>query len=165
MSSSSTIPWQQPEIIQLSYRIFKSFEYWLKHPLIEEVEDSPEAIAQALFEAPFVLVSQDAEPDPISNYANRMALEQFDLDWEVLTQMPSRYSTQPIGREERKQLSLAVRRKGFLPHFHMDLSMRSGQDFLIEDCTLWYVLDEQQKPCGQATIYSQWTLKKRSLFS
>ena len=46
--------------------------------------------ARRLFEAPFALLSHNAEPDPILTYGNRRVLDLFELDWETLTRMPSR---------------------------------------------------------------------------
>ena len=156
VNSSSLMPWQQPEIIQLSDRIFKSFEYWLKRPLIE-VGYSSEEIAQALFEAPFALMAHGTEADPIFSYGNRFALESFGFTWETFTKMPSRYSAEPVEREERERLLQDSQRQGFIPKFQVVRVTRTGQHFLIEDGILWNLLDEQEQYCGQAAIYSQWT--------
>lgn len=166
MPSSSVIPWQQPEIIQLSQRAVKSFEYWLERPLIE-VEDSPEAIAIALFEAPFVLMAHDTYGDTTVNYGNRMALERFGADWETFTEKitPSLYSAEPLEREERKQLLLATRRKGFIPEFKTVRLTQSGERFRVEDGIFWNLLDEQSQHCGQANLFTKWTILPRKLFN
>lgn len=156
MPSFSLLPWEQPATIQLSYQMFKSFDYWLKRPLIE-IEDSPEAIAIALFEAPFALMAHGTEADPIFSYGNRMALEHFGMDWESFTKTPSRCSAEPLEQEERERLLQASKRQGFIPKFQVIRVTRSGQRFHIEDGILWNLLDEQRQYCGQAAIYSQWT--------
>ncbi|NER35620.1 MAG: MEKHLA domain-containing protein [Oscillatoria sp. SIO1A7] len=155
VKNSSLLPWQQPEIIKLSDRIFNSFEYWLKRPLIE-VGDSPEEIAQALFEAPFALMAHGTEADPIFSYGNRFALESFGFTWETFTKMPSRYSAEPVEREERERLLQESQRQGFTPYQVVRVT-RTGQRFLIEDGILWNLLDDRGQYCGQAATYSQWT--------
>ena len=55
---------------------------------------SPEAAAEALFHAPFVVLSHDAAPDPLLTYGNRTTLELFELSWEELIQMPSRLTAE-----------------------------------------------------------------------
>ena len=45
---------------------------------------SPEAAAEALFHAPFVVLSHDAAPDPLLTYGNQAALELFELAWAEL---------------------------------------------------------------------------------
>ena len=45
---------------------------------------SPEAAAEALFHAPFAVLSHNAAPDPLLTYGHRAALELFALTWEVL---------------------------------------------------------------------------------
>ncbi len=37
--------------------------------------------AQALYEAPFVVVSHDTAPEPVFNYANLAAQRLFELSW------------------------------------------------------------------------------------
>ena len=59
---------------------------------------APEAAAEALFHAQFVVLSHDAAPDPILTYGNRKALELFELTWEELIQMPSRLTAEAPDR-------------------------------------------------------------------
>jgi hypothetical protein len=43
---------------------------------------SPEAAAEALFHAPFVILSHNAAADPLLTYGHRAALDLFALTWE-----------------------------------------------------------------------------------
>ena len=47
--------------------------------------------AEALFHAPFVVLSHDTAADPVLNYGNLAALNLFFFFWEELTAMPSRF--------------------------------------------------------------------------
>jgi len=46
--------------------LLRSFQYWTGNSLVN-IEGSAEKQAQALFEAPFVLISHGTEDDPILN--------------------------------------------------------------------------------------------------
>ncbi|MDH5580197.1 MAG: MEKHLA domain-containing protein, partial [Betaproteobacteria bacterium] len=77
-----------------------SFRYWTGRELL--IRSGPvEDHAQALFDAPFVVVSHGTEPDPILNYGNQAALDLWEMTWEQLTRTPSRHTAEPVHREER----------------------------------------------------------------
>lgn len=63
MTSDRLFSWQHTAIIQHSQRILHSFKHRTGHSLLD-VSGSQIEIAQALFEAPLVLVSHGTEPDP-----------------------------------------------------------------------------------------------------
>jgi hypothetical protein len=65
--------WQQQEVICQSQRLMYSFEYWTGNALLD-ITGTPAEIAQALFTAPFVVVSHGTQADPIFNYGNQQAL-------------------------------------------------------------------------------------------
>jgi MEKHLA domain len=153
--SSTAFPWQQETIIRHSQRIFKSFQHWKGHSLLD-VSGSLEEIAQALFEAPFVLVSHGNEPDPILNYGNRKALAQWELTWEEFTQTPSRKTAQEIIQEERDRLLSEAATKGFCYYSGVRITS-TGKRFHIQDGILWNLLDEQHQYCGQAAMYTKST--------
>ena len=152
MTSDRLFPWQQQAIISHSQRLLHSFQHWTGRSLLD-VNGSSVEIAQALFEAPFVLVSHGTEPDPIFNYGNRKALELWEFSWEDFTQMPSRKCVEPVIQEERDRLLAEAATKGF-SYFSGIRITSTGQRFHIEDGILWNVLDEQRR-CGQAAVYSK----------
>ena len=152
MTSDRLFPWQQQAIISHSQRLLHSFQHWTGRYLLD-VNGSSVEIAQALFEAPFVLVSHGIQPDPIFNYGNRRALELWEFSWEDFTQMPSRKCVEPVTQEERDRLLAEAATKGF-SYFSGIRITSTGQRFHIEDGILWNVLDEQRR-CGQAAVYSK----------
>ncbi len=147
-------PWQQEAVIQHSQRLLYSFHYWLGRSLLD-VTGSPEEIAQALFEAPFVLVSHGTEPDPIFNYGNRKALELWQLSWQEFTRMPSRKTAEQVEQQERNRLLAETTKKGF-SNYSGDRISSQGQRFYIKDGILWNMLDEQNQRCGQASCFSDY---------
>lgn len=150
-----TPPWQQAAVIRHSQRLLYSFAHWTGKPLLT-VADSATDMTQALFEAPFVLISHGTEADPIFNYANRRALEQWQLDWDTFTQMPSRRTAEPMLQAERDRLLAQAASQGYVDRFSAVRITPTGQRFRIEDGILWNVIDATGHPWGQAAIYTHW---------
>jgi hypothetical protein len=157
MSSGDERPWNDPAIVQHSQRLMQSFQHWTGRVLLEPIAtSSPQELAQALFQAAFVVVSHGTEADPIFNYGNRQALALWELDWQAFTQMPSRRSAEPMEREARAKLLAEAKQKGYISDYRGVRTSSTGQRFWIENVILWDVLDEQQQPCGQAATFDQW---------
>jgi MEKHLA domain len=153
MTNNLEFPWQEKEIIRHSQRLLHSFKHWTGNSLLD-VSGTPEEIAQALFEAPFVLVSHGTEANPIFNYANRKALELWELSWEEFTKMPSRKTAEEVVQAERDRLLLEAATKGF-SYFSGVRITSTGKRFEIKDGILWNLLDEYNQRCGQAAVHSQ----------
>lgn len=155
IEQSASPPWQQPEIIQHSQRLLHSFQHWTGKSLLT-VTGSPETIAQALFEAPFVVVSHGTQADPILNYGNLAALELWQLDWSTFTQTPSRQTAQPDAVPDREQFLARAKLHGFIDDYHGIRIAKNGQRFWIRNVVLWNVLDENNHFCGQAATFDRW---------
>lgn len=156
LDSNESLPWQQEAIVRHSQRLLKSFQHWTGTSLMDELE-TPEATAQALFEAPFVIVSHGTEADPVFNYGNRTALALWELDWQQFICTPSRQTAEQIEQSERDQLLKQVSEHGFISSYRGTRISNSGRRFWIEDVVVWDVLDEQNQRCGQAATFSHWT--------
>ncbi|MEH1818373.1 MAG: MEKHLA domain-containing protein [Nostoc sp.] len=155
MTSVIEFPWQQEAIILHSQYLINSFQHWTRNCLLD-ANTSEFETAEALFEAPFVLVSHGTEPDPIFNYGNRKALELWELSWEEFTRMPSRKSAEEVVQEERDRLLSEAATKGFINNYSGIRTSSTGKRFYIEDTILWNILDEQNQHCGQAAFFSNW---------
>ena len=117
---------------------------------------APEAAAEALFHAPFVVLSHDAAPDPLLTYGNRTALELFELSWEELIQMPSQLTAEAPDRAERARLLAEVAARGFIDDYSGVRISRTGQRFRIARATVWNLTDDQGRFCGQAAMFREW---------
>jgi len=95
--------WQLPEIISWSEILAKNFQQLLGRELIANAK-TPEQIAKALFQAPFVLVSHGTQTDPILNYGNQTALKLWSMEWNEFTKTPSRMTAEPVNRKIRAQM-------------------------------------------------------------
>ncbi len=142
--------------IRQSLRLLRSYEHWIKSALIAP-EGSEQDQAIRLFEAPFVLVSHGTEADPILNYGNRKALELWDTDLDAFLQMPSRLTAEPMEREERARMLERTETQGYIDDYRGVRISRSGTRFLIEQATVWNVLNEAGQPAGQAAMFRDWT--------
>jgi MEKHLA domain len=157
MSPADDCLWNDPVVIQHSQRLIQSFQHWTGRALLESIAaSSPQELAQALFQAAFVVVSHGTEADPIFNYGNRQALALWELDWQTFTQMPSRRSAEPTEREARAILLAEAKQKGYVSDYRGVRTSSTGRQFWVENVILWDVLDEQQQPCGQAATFDQW---------
>lgn len=128
-----------------------SYQHWLGRPLMPADIDDQAAVAW-LDTASFGLVSHGIEADPVFNYANRTALQLFEMSWAQFTQLPSRLSAGPVEREERARLLARVARDGYIDDYSGIRIAASGRRFMIRNATVWNLLDEQGAYYGQAAL-------------
>ncbi len=117
---------------------------------------SPSALGEAIFNADFVVLSSGTETDPLFNYANRAALELFELDWESLCGMAARESAQPVDQETRAALMQQVVDNGFIEDYSGVRISACGRRFMIERATVWNVVDAAARLHGQAATFKDW---------
>ena len=122
------------------------------------VEGNPSGreAAEILYHAPFVLLSHNADPDPILTYGNRRALALFELTWEQLTAMPSRLTAEAPDREERARLLAEVASRGYIDDYAGVRVSRGGRRFRIERATVWNLTDDSGRQLGQAATFGEW---------
>lgn len=117
---------------------------------------SPEAAARALFLAPFALLSHGAGPDPLLTYANRVALDLFELTWAQALAMPSRLTAEAPGRAERDRLLAQVAATGCIEDYAGVRISRSGRRFRIRAATVWNLTGPDGRVVGQAASFARW---------
>lgn len=132
--------------------IADSYARLLGQPLVTTHED----VALALWEAPRVIVAHGTEADPIFFYGNRLALQAFEMDFAAFTRLPSRYSAEPLAREERAALLARVSRDGFIDDYAGVRISAQGRRFRIEHAVVWNLIDLDGSVCGQAASFSDW---------
>lgn len=136
-------------------RLMRSYHHWTGRDLIDS-DLTPENAAQALYEAPFALLSHDSRPDPRFTYANLTAQRLFEMPWQEIVGLPSRLSAEPLVQAERERLLARVAAHGYIDDYDGIRIARSGHRFRIRNATVWNLLDEQGQPCGQAATFSDW---------
>jgi hypothetical protein len=111
------------------------------------------ALREALWTAPFAIVAHGTEADPIFFYGNRYALQCFELSFDEFARLPSRLSAEPLEREARAILLDKVTRQGYIDDYCGMRIAKSGRRFMIENATVWNLLDEAGTPHGQAAMF------------
>lgn len=111
---------------------------------------------QACWSAARVIVAHGTEVDPIFFYGNALALSRFELDFAAFTHLPSRYSAEPLLREERAALLARVHEHGFIDDYAGVRIAASGKRFRIEQAVVWNVFDEDGQRHGQAATFERW---------
>jgi hypothetical protein len=135
--------------------LLRSFQHWTGRELITPSASLAEA-AQALYLAPFAVVSHDTQQDPVFNYGNAAALKLFELPWEDFTRLPSKQSAEPEDREQRKKILEGVARDGYMGNYRGVRVSASGKRFVIEDAIIWNLLDANGNHYGQAARIGKW---------
>lgn len=137
--------------------ILSSYEKWKGRKLIEPTPNQePESIAAQLFYAPFVVVTSNANADPILNYGNQAGLNLWEMPWEVLTQTPGRHTAEAVHRDERQKFLDTVQKNGFIDNYSGIRISSTGKRFKIENATVWNLVDESGSYLGQAATFNQW---------
>lgn len=109
-----------------------------------------------LWSAPFAIVAHGTEPDPIFFFGNRAALSLFELDFGAFTQLASRFSAEPLLREERARLLDRVTRDGIIHDYAGVRISATGRRFRISNASVWNLTDDQGRPVGQAAAFAEW---------
>lgn len=131
-----------------------SYRHWTGSPLPATGPAlSDEELIRRLAEAPFALLSHDTAADPVFNYANRYALRLFGMSWQQLVGMPSRFSAEAMQRDEREQLLRRVASRGYVDDYRGTRIAKSGRRFIIQNATVWNLLDAQGRYYGQAAMF------------
>ena len=147
--------WQNPSVIAHTQILARSLKHWTGCELLPGDWNAPE-LAEKVFNAPFVLVSHGTEADPVLNYGNAPALVLWEMPWEELARTPSRLTAEAPNREERALLLAAVTERGFIDDYSGVRISKTGRRFRIARATVWNLLTEEGKPCGQAAMFGEW---------
>ena len=154
-SSNISIP-LTASLIEHCQNLLNSFKALTGNDLIDRTP-SIEIQANNLFNANFVIVSHDTQPDPIFNYGNQTALNLWEFDWEHFVKLPSRLSAEPMAQIDRDRLLLEAKNNGYIQNYGGVRISRTGKRFWIENATIWTVTDRYGKDIGQAATFSKWS--------
>jgi len=136
--------------------LISSYQHWTGKELVK-LTAGDKSIHYALYNAPYCLVSHNTEAIPIFNYGNKTALKLFEMDWATFTTLPSQNSAEAINRADRQQLLSRVSTHGFIDDYQGVRISSTGRRFLIEDATVWNLVDNKGVYYGQAALFYNWT--------
>jgi hypothetical protein len=156
MNSDETRPAEQATRPDYAMLLLKSYRSLTGRDLLPPAA-SIEAAAEALFNAPFVVLSHDPSHDPVFVYANRAALARFAMSLNEIIGLPSRYSAEPVARDERQRLLDCVTKQGYIDDYRGVRIAKNGKRFEVRNATVWNVVDECGNAIGQAAAFSEWS--------
>lgn len=133
--------------------LLDSYRALLKRDLMDSC---PMNVGRSLYEAPMVVLAHDAVADPVFFYGNLAAQRLFELSWDELVLLPSRFSAEPVARDERQRLLDLVASQGFIDDYSGVRIARSGRRFLIQHATVWNLLGKEGQRLGQAAAFDRW---------
>ena len=132
--------------------IAESYQRLLGKPLVSASGD----VALDLWQAPQVIVAHGTEDDPVFFYGNRRALDVFEMAFADFICLPSRFSAEPLLREERARLLERVSRDGYIDDYAGVRISASGRRFRIEQAVVWNLIDAAGVCHGQAATFDHW---------
>ena len=132
--------------------IAESYQRLFGKPLVSASGD----IALDLWQAPQVIVAHGTEDDPVFFYGNRRALDVFEMAFADFICLPSRFSAEPLLREERARLLERVSRDGYIDDYAGVRVSASGRRFRIERAVVWNLIDAAGVCHGQAATFDHW---------
>jgi len=112
---------------------------------------------------PYPVLAHTPGEDPIFCYGNKMALELFEMTWEEFTALPSRKSAESDQREARERVLCEVRTKGFAENYTGIRISKTGKRFEILEATIWNLVDDDGRYCGQAAAIFKWAPMRESV--
>ncbi|MFF2091456.1 MEKHLA domain-containing protein [Paenibacillus sp. NPDC058174] len=132
-----------------------SFKKWTGRELVS-LPEGEGSLSEALFEAPFVILSHGTEADPVLNYGNAAALRLWETTWEELTSTPSRLTAEPMERAERDRFFEQVTANGFVDNYTGIRISYAGRRFYIVNAIVWNLIDDEGVYRGQAAAFSEY---------
>lgn len=144
-----------PELIEGVRLIVESYARLLQRPLVDAAAGE---MCAALWSAPRVVVAHGGGTDPAFFYGNRVALELFEMDFAAFTQLPSRFSAEPLQRGERARLLAQVSSQGYIDNYAGVRISSTGKRFRIEQAVVWNLIDDSGCIRGQAATFDNWRM-------
>lgn len=148
--------WLRPDRVAHALLLLDSYARLLGRDLVSRSGSDRDQAAR-LFEAEFVVVSHGVEPDPMLNYGNRVALALWEMDFATLVRTPSRFTAEPVHRDERSRLLARTRAHGFVDDYSGIRISSTGKRFRIDRATVWNLVDAAGIHRGQGATFASWT--------
>jgi hypothetical protein len=148
--------WNTPKIVSWTQIILDSYQKIVKNELIVR-ENNPIDETKVLYHAPFVVVSHDTQTDPILNYGNEIALNLWEMSWDIFIKTPSRLTAEPMNRQDREEMLKLVNARGFIDNYRGVRISSKGKRFYIDRAIVWNLVTPENELCGQAAAFSEWS--------
>lgn len=127
--------------------LLSSFARVTGRPLLEAAD------AEALYHAPFPVLSHNTAADPVLTHGNTAAQELWEMGWDQLTALPSRLTAEPAHRDQRDAMFAEMRAKGFISNYSGVRISASGRRFEIRNAVIWPLLGPDGEKLGEAATF------------
>lgn len=117
---------------------------------------SLEEQAKQIFNSDFVLLAHNAANEPVFNYANQTALQLFEMSWDEMTNLSSKYSAEADEQAKREQFIAEVTEKGYSKNYSGIRISKTGKRFEIKNVILWNVYDSENNRIAQAAMFKEY---------
>ena len=101
----------------------------------------------------FALLSHRGGPDAVLNYGNAFALRLWDYDWDSFITVPSAATAPSAVTPARDLLMQKVHHDNFVSGYSGERISRTGRRFIIQDVTVWRLLEETGGCFGMAAFF------------
>ncbi len=118
---------------------------------------SLEEQAKQVFNSDYILLAHNAASEPIFNYANKSALSLFEMPWDEITKLSSKYSAEADEQAKREEFIAEVTAKGYSKNYSGIRVSKTGRRFEIKNVILWNVYDANNNRIGQAAMFNEYT--------
>jgi hypothetical protein len=136
-------------------RLVRSFARVTGGDLVAEAGLEPKALGRSAYFGDFALLSHRGGADAVLNYGNAFSLRLWECDWDAFTSTPSAATAPQEVSGARGLLMQKVSRDNFVSGYCGERISRTGRRFLIEDVTVWRLLDEAENSFGMAAFFRQ----------
>ena len=138
-------------------RLADAFARVTGRDLVREMELDPARLGQGAWEGGFALLSHRGDAHATLNYANRFALDLWELDWTNLVSTPSAATAPDDDIAERSAMMAALANHGFVSGYAGRRISAKGKLFRIENATIWRLIDAQGESFGVAATFPTFT--------
>lgn len=112
--------------------------------------------AREIWSGDFALLTHRGDPQAMLNYGNTFALDLWECDWPQFTATPSSATAPADDRAARERMMRQVVRDGFVAGYEGRRVSRTGRPFLIQDVTIWRLLEENGESFGVAAFFRRY---------
>jgi len=120
--------------------------------LVRELNLPRRGLGQAVYGGDFYFLTQNDDEEPCLTYGNVAVQKLWCCNWKMLTAIKSKDTAPPEGQAERQQAMDRVDREGFIEHYYGTRINTAGKEFIIEDVTIWNIMDGNRK-VGRAAFF------------
>jgi hypothetical protein len=134
----------------------ESFARVTGRDLVKEFGLNSGALGREVFFGNYALLCHQGDVQPMLVYGNAFALNLWEASWEELIKTPSSATAPEEDIGPRKALLEKVEQDNFVAGYSGRRISFKGRPFLIQDVTVWRLLDETGAAFGTAAFFSRY---------